>query len=241
VGSANGFRAVFFDLDGTLRHSHPAGGEAFSAYAAQQGLSLTKDDRLRAARWEHYYWATSPELRRDLQAYQGDEDAFWLNYSSRRLTALGCPPERLEELAGQVSRYMKEEYQPVDRVPADAPAALAHLRRQGYILGVVSNRDNPCDDLLQRLGLGQHIDFSLVAGEVQSWKPDAGIFHHAVQRAGTTAIRSVYVGDNYYADIVGARNAGLQPILYDPNGIFPDPGCPVITTFSQLPGTLERI
>ena len=45
---------------------------------------------------------------------------------------------------------------------------------------------------------------------------------------------TVYVGDNYYIDIVGARNVGITPILIDPENIFPDAECKVIRTLSEL-------
>jgi len=54
-----------------------------------------------------------------------------------------------------------------------------------------------------------------------------------------TPVEAAYVGDNYYADVVGARRAGLTPVLYDPRGIFPDPGCASIVSFDQLPQVLE--
>jgi FMN phosphatase YigB (HAD superfamily) len=49
------------------------------------------------------------------------------------------------------------------------------------------------------------------------------------------------VGDNYYADVVGARAAGLRPILYDPRGIFPEPDCETIKSFDELKSILKVI
>jgi len=69
---------------------------------------------------------------------------------------------------------------------------------------------------------------------VNAFKPDLAIFEEALRRAGTSAAQTIYVGDNYYADAVGARRAGLRPVLYDPSGLFPDPGCEVIVSFDQL-------
>jgi FMN phosphatase YigB (HAD superfamily) len=43
--------------------------------------------------------------------------------------------------------------------------------------------------------------------------------------------QTLYIGDNYFADVVGARRAGLRPVLYDPKGLFHEPGCPVIASF----------
>jgi len=47
----NHIKAVFFDLDGTLRHSIPSGSDVFNEYAASLGLSYTEEDRVRAMRW----------------------------------------------------------------------------------------------------------------------------------------------------------------------------------------------
>ena len=77
--SNNGIRAIFYDLDGTLRHNRPDGAEVFIEQAAALGLELNQEDRLRGIRWEHYYWANSPELQADLKKYNGDGPEFWMN------------------------------------------------------------------------------------------------------------------------------------------------------------------
>ncbi len=64
--SPNGTQAILFDLDGTLRHTQPNGGEMFVEQARALGLRISEDDRLRGIRWEHYYWANSIDLRKDL-------------------------------------------------------------------------------------------------------------------------------------------------------------------------------
>jgi putative hydrolase of the HAD superfamily len=64
---------------------------------------------------------------------------------------------------------------------------------------------------------------------------------HACQRVDVKPSQAMYVGDNYFADVVGSRRAGLQPVLYDPRGIFPEAECPVIASFEQLPSVLENL
>jgi FMN phosphatase YigB (HAD superfamily) len=49
------------------------------------------------------------------------------------------------------------------------------------------------------------------------------------------------VGDNYFADVVGARRAGLQPVLYDPRALYPEADCPIITSFDQLIPVLKNL
>jgi HAD superfamily hydrolase (TIGR01662 family) len=234
-------KAVFFDLDGTLRHSVPTGGEMFSDYAASLGMPLNHEDRLRAARWEHLYWASSADLRDDLLAHSGETENFWIEYSRRRLVALGASPDRALELAPNISAHMGEMYKPESIVPEDVRRTLPELKKAGYILAVISNRDKPFQDVLDDHQLSEFFHFSLAAGEVDSYKPDPGVFEHGLQRANVTAQEAVYVGDNYFADVVGARRAGLQPVLYDPNGIFPESDCVTIKSFDQLQSVLEVI
>ncbi len=235
----NHIKAIFFDLDGTLRHSVPAGGEVFSDYVSSLGLRLNPEDRLRAARWEHFYWASSVDLRDDLLAHSGETEKFWVEYTRRRLIALGVSPSMAIELAPKVSLHMGEMYKPDSIVPEDARRILPELKQAGYIMAVLSNRDKPFHDVLESHDLNEHFHFSMAAGEVGVYKPDPDVFKHALDRADVTAQETIYVGDNYFADVVGSLRAGLQPVLYDPNGIFPEANCTTIKSFDELKSVIE--
>ncbi len=239
--SPNGIQAIFFDLDGTLRHNLPSGGEVFANYAVRLGLPVRDEDRQRASRWEHYYWANSIDLKTDKQKYPQENQDFWLNYCRRQLVALGASKAQVEALAEQVAGYMQEAYQPQSIVPADVSLLLTELQQAGYKMAVISNREKPYQQEIETLGLAPYFSFSLAGGEVNLWKPEPELFLHACQRAQVRPSEAVYVGDNYFADVVGARRAGLQPVLYDPRGLFPEAGCPVLTGFEQLPAVLKSL
>ena len=239
--SPNNIKAIFFDLDGTLRHSVPSGGEVFTDYVKTLGVHVNEEARLRALRWEHFYWASSADLRNDLLAHSTETEQFWIEYSRRRLIALGAQEEWALEFAPKISAHMGEVYKPESIVPEDVRRTLPHLKESGYILGVISNRDKPFQDVLDEHGIGEFFDFSLAAGEVNVFKPDPGLFEHALRRVHVSAGEALYVGDNYYADVVGARAAGLQPVLYDPLGIFPDPDCATIKSFDELNSIVKVI
>jgi HAD superfamily hydrolase (TIGR01549 family) len=235
--SSNGIKSILFDLDGTLRLHTPKGSDVFNTYALSLGLSLHPEDMSRAARWEHYYFANSPEIKADSEKFKRqkfENDAFWINFGRRRLIVLGCSPAQAAELAPQFSAYMAENYKPQVHVPEEARPMLAALKDAGFILGMVSNRDKPFDEELEEMRLREFFEFTLAAGEVDSYKPDRAIFDEAVKRAGTSAPETMYVGDNYFADVVGSRRAGLRPVLYDPIRLFPNVECPVVTAFDQL-------
>jgi HAD superfamily hydrolase (TIGR01549 family) len=231
--------AVLFDLDGTLRHSRPSFNQAFFDAAHQLGLPDGRESRKRAMRWLHYYWAQSPEMLADRARYP-DERQFWTNHARLNLIAYGCAGEHAEGLAAQVYAYLRDQFQPEDWVYPYVPALLARLRASGLRLGVLSNRTNPCQEDLERLGLAEYFEMAVVAGEFGAWKPDPEIFQQALTRLGNPAHETLYVGDNYYADVIGAENAGLVPVLLDPDGLFPEANCQVIARLEELPAILER-
>lgn len=238
---SNEIKAIFFDLDGTLRHSVPSGGEVFTDYVKTLGLPVNEEANLRAVRWEHFYWASSADLRNDLLAHSIETEKFWIEYSRRRLIALGASPEWAVEFAPRISMHMGEVYKPESIVPEDVRRTLPQLKESGYILGVISNRDKPFQNVLDDHGIGEFFDFSLAAGEVNVFKPDPGVFEHGLQRVHLAAHEAIYVGDNYYADVVGARAAGLLPVLYDPLGVFPEPDCATIKSFDELNSIVKVI
>ena len=226
-------KVIFFDLDGTLRHNLPSGGEFFADYAIQIGLRATQEDRLRAMRWEHFYWANSAELKADRLAHPDDRD-FWGFYARRQLMALGASDPEAEALAPQVTAYMAEAYKPKSIVPEDVMRVLPALKEGGYKLAVISNREKPFHEEIETLGLAPFFELTLAGGEVRMWKPEPHIFIHACERLNVMPTEAAYVGDNYFADVIGARRAGLKPVLYDPRGVFPDPGCAIIRSFDEL-------
>lgn len=232
--TSNGIKAIFFDLDGTLRHNVPSGADIFNEFVRTLDVPFSDADRLRAMRWEMQYWANSPDLLGDLKTHDGESENFWIAYTHRRLIALGVSPEQANDLAPKVSAYMGEAYSPESIVPEDARRVLPELKEAGYILAVISNRDKPFNETLDSHGIGEYFQFSLAGGEVDAFKPEPEIFIHAMQRGSVTAQETIYVGDNYYADIIGSRRAGIRPVLYDPNSIFPDADCDTIKSFDEL-------
>lgn len=235
-------KAVLFDLDGTIRHNQPHEVNTFHRWAAELGVPVTPERTLAAGRWLHAYWAQSDELLDDDRAVGGQRTGdFWRRQARRHLEILGARPDDLESLAESITARFEAEYLPQDVVPPDVAPCLIRLKGMGYRLGLVSNRREPLDGLLGQLGLGDAFDFALAAGEVGWWKPDPRLFVYAAGRAGVPPEQAAYVGDNLYADIRGARGAGLHPLLLDPEGLFPEADCPVVRSVGEVPGALLRL
>jgi putative hydrolase of the HAD superfamily len=108
-------------------------------------------------------------------------------------------------------------------VEPDTGEVLDALRARGLTLAVVSNADGRVEADLARCGLGSRfatvVDSHLVGVE----KPDPEIFALALRRLGAPADASLYVGDILAVDVLGARRAGLDAVLLDPLGRYPEP------------------
>lgn len=230
-------RAILFDLDGTLRYSVPSGYDTFIDILKDLGYALDDEQRREGERWTHFYWSIAPEMISDFDELGADTPAFWMRYAQRQIEALrigNCPTE----LAEKVNALMTERYRPIDTVPDDVRPTLLDLRARGIKLALVSNRSEVLAPVAEALGLLDLFDLTLSAGEAGCWKPAPGIFLHALKQLAVEPADAVYVGDNYHADVEGARNAGLTPILIDPRRLYNDPRCPTIGTIAGLPTAL---
>ncbi len=232
--SENGYKAIFFDLDGTLRHTVPLGADVYREELAKYGLLISDEKNKEVAHWEHYYWARSPELMRDSAKFDVDGESFWKNYAIMRLGKMGATPEQIKEFHPRLDVYFANEYAPQNWTPPELYQLLPELRKTGFTLAVLSNRRSSFMDIIEELSLEGYFDAVMAAGEVGAWKPDPKIFAPLLAHFNLSPEETVYIGDNYFADVIGARNAGITPILYDPRGIFPDADCARITSFTDL-------
>ena len=236
----NGIDSIFFDLDGTLRHNRPSFIEALTGFTQELGITGESDNNRQAHRWLHYYWAQSPELISDQEIFGNNDDLFWINHSRLFLLACGCQPKQALQIAPSLTQYMREGYNPEDTLADEVPMLLENLKTDGFRLAVVSNRRNSFDEQLETLGIGSYFEYSLAAGAINAWKPDPVIFQHALTKMEIEPGQAVYVGDNYFADVIGAQRAGIGAVLIDPEGLFPEADCPVIQKISELKFVLDQ-
>jgi len=65
-------------------------------------------------------------------------------------------------------------------------------------------------------------------------KPDPRFFEIALARSSATRETTIHVGDLYYVDVIGARNAGLRGVLLDEADLRPAADCPRVRTLHEL-------
>ncbi len=222
---------VLFDFDGTLVFHEPDSMDVIRSFCASIGQPLSAEAERQGRRMRHEYFADPAivELLKGLPA-----DGFWRHFNRHLLAALSIQGD-LDRLTDELSACFAN-VEMVYRCPAAGCHVLAELRARGYRLGLLSNRDKAerLHELLAQMELGPYFDLVLASGEVGIRKPDPGIFRAALERLGASAERAFYVGDNYWADVVGARQAGVTPVLLDPHHLFPEAGCLTLERIEEL-------
>jgi len=225
---------LLFDLDGTLIHHHPSAIDVLFTILDKHQVPLMQSAYRDTLDFIFQYWASSEELDQDLKMYGEFTEEFWLHYLKRKMWVVGLSEDQTTELAESVQREFDELYQPETLVGDDVLPTLKALRSKGYKMGIISNRSSSFEDEIHELGFDVYLDFFFTSGDIEIWKPDPRVFEHALFLAESAPEETAYIGDNYYTDIIGAQNAGIYPILYDPRNIFPDADCQVISDIGNL-------
>ncbi len=221
---------IFFDWGDTLATWAIPWREMWATALAESGHPV-EPARLRAALQPAEDW-----LEAHIYEYAGRTREMWRAHDGIMLRELGIPdPDG--SLAGSFER--SRLWDRWLRLFPEVPEALDDLRTRGYALGIVSNNT---DDILHRIrttaltGAFRWITYSQEAG---AEKPDPAIFRLALSRAGVTAAEAVHVGDQVPADVVGARAAGLTPILVDRKGDRPAADCWRVRDLREIAALLE--
>jgi HAD superfamily hydrolase (TIGR01509 family) len=97
--------------------------------------------------------------------------------------------------------------------------ALLRLAKK-YRLAVISNADGKIAQVLERCGIADCFEVIVDSGIVGVEKPHPRIFAEALTATGSAPGESLYVGDIYSVDYLGAKAAGMEAILMDVCGAY---------------------
>lgn len=103
-----------------------------------------------------------------------------------------------------------------------------YLLSKSYEIAIISDAQWVfAEPEIAMLGLDQFFKLRILSSRLGFKKPDIRLFHHAMERVGVTSKESVYIGDNPFKDLAGAKKTGMKFILFrsectDYNGFQPD-------------------
>ncbi len=228
---SHSFRTALFDFDGTLVFHQPSSFDVIRAYCTEIGQPLSPEAEYQGRRMRHQYFV-DPEIRAQLRSFSPGQ--FWRHFNQHLLEAMSVEGN-LKGLADEITSRFKDMAFSYD-CPEAGCQTLTELRDRGYELGLITNRDSVegFHKVLDETALWPYFDLILASGEVGIQKPEPGIFYTALERLGSQASEAFYVGDNYWADVVGAQRAGLTPVLLDPEHLFPEADCLVLDRIDEL-------
>ena len=192
------YDTVLLDLDGTLCEYVRTKNDLLAAAFGELGVEPPFSARDYVERVDLYAdWADSMVERRRLCFAELAEEN-------------GHDPD-IGRAAADV--YARERDHSNVRFLDGASEALAALRER-YPLGLVTNGGPDMQDQkIDGLGVRERFETVVYAGHDTPAKPDPAPFERALSDLGSSAERSIYVGNNYESDVVGAANAGLASIL----------------------------
>lgn len=229
---------VFFDAAGTLFHVRRSVGEIYSTIARRYGVA-SQPAKVQEAFFEAFRTKSAEGIRPHASAGRSQEERRWWMDVVRQAFS-GRMPESV------LPAYFEEVFD-VFRGPcgwevySDTTPTLHQLQSNGYRLGVLSNFDSRLNDVLTNLGIGGFFESVVFSWSAGFAKPDARIFHHALQVMQVPATSALHVGDSIEEDFGGASRAGLHALLLDRGNDRPDPGGMLrITSLNELCGLLSQ-
>jgi HAD superfamily hydrolase (TIGR01549 family) len=218
-------KAIFFDVGNTLLfpdRSH------ILAPLHQRRLNPSLEQ------WHAIERKTKKEFD-DLPRHDGKADrGFWYLFYSHLLQEFGVHDDALrDEMVGAT------------RVSANwrdiRPGTREILQRLGqrFPLAVISNADGKIADVLEHCGIADCFRAITDSGLMGCEKPHPAIFEAALRSMNAVAGESLYVGDVYSVDYVGATGAGMQAILFDVSGAYRESGLPRVESLEELEAGLN--
>ena len=217
-------RFVFFDVGNTLLFPNRARMLA----PLPAGIHPTLEH------WQALERRTKQEFDRSMTNGKIDH-GFWWTFHTYLLQGLGRRDE-------SVVRVLVENTQNSgnwDQILPGTREALDRIR-QNYPIAVISNADGKIDAVLRRCGICDCFACITDSGLVGHEKPHPAIFEAALRQMNAHPAESLYVGDVYSVDYIGATNAGMQAVLFDVAGAYRDRDLPRVESLAELERFLDK-
>lgn len=170
-----------------------------------------------------------------------NRDRFRLMLSNMNLDTKGPAADELAD--GMVAAHMDGLASAVE-FPDGNQSLLNGLREAGYRMAIVSNFDYApaAYSLIEKFGLRRFFEKIVISEEVGWRKPNPIIFRSALELLGAEPDESIFIGDNFKADVEGSKAVGMDAVWLNSRnenteGLHPAPDY-IISSLPALTGIL---
>lgn len=217
-------RFIFFDVGNTLLFPNRA--KLLAPIATDKHPSLEA--------WQALERRTKHEFDQGL--IRGEIDhSFWWTFYTHLLNDMNALNDNVRNALVE-NTQSSENW---DQIRPGTRDALDRIRER-YAIAVISNADGKIDAVLGRCGICDCFASITDSGNVGHEKPHPAIFAAALREMKANPADSLYVGDVYSVDYMGARGAGMDAVLFDVSGAYRDRGLPRVESLAELEGWLEK-
>jgi putative hydrolase of the HAD superfamily len=163
------------------------------------------------------------------------DHGFWWTFHTYLLEEINSLDDEVRETLVENTRNSANW----DQILSGTREALERIQRR-YAIAVISNADGRIDAVLKRCGIADCFASITDSGIVGHEKPHPEIFKAALREMKAEPEESLYVGDVYSVDYVGASRFGMQAVLFDVAGAYREREFPRVESMAGLETWLAR-
>ena len=217
-------RFIFFDVGNTLLFPN----------RTRMLAPLPEKSHPTLEAWQALERRTKQEFDQNLIGGKPDH-SFWWTFHTYLLQQLNAADDRVRDTLVQNTQNSANW----DQILPGTRSALERIRQE-YAIAVISNADGKIDAVLRRCRIFDCFASVTDSGTVGHEKPHPAIFEAALREMNADPAESLYVGDVYSVDYLGARGAGMQAVLFDVAGAYRERGVPRVQSLSELENWLAH-
>jgi len=227
-------KTLVFDCGDTLLTLSPSREDIFRDALLAVNISPTEPQIARAYQIVEY---ANRQMASELKHKGGKREyARRFNHTLADVLGLDSKKELIDELV-----YSAFENRRSWRPLPGAIETLQNLKKKAHLY-VFANWDLSLEQTLQSAGLDGVFSQAVSSASLGAEKPTLEAFTRFAERTEIELTESVYVGNEYIADVKGSRRAGMTPLLLDVGGFYsPAVDCSYAANWGDAGATLSSL
>ena len=195
-------KAVFFDLYQTLIHYQPTQEELQSQALNTMGFETTATALARPILTANEFIYTEMANRPLSKRSKQEIAELYTEYQRIVFKEAGINTDEktIQKLLGMMQKIELNITLFDDTLPT-----LTEIKKRGLTTGLISNIEKNMSETLQKLGIASKLDVIVTSMDAGAAKPQPEIFRYAMKKGNVQPEETVYVGDQYQVDMVGAK------------------------------------